>query len=62
MTNQRFFNKTKWNSNEGRITANSSSDEYYKSDLQINEKVNVNLQPKEQAAVAGENRQKITKE
>ena len=48
--------------NEGRNAVNSSLDENYKGDLQINEKVNVNLRPKRQAVVTGEIRQKLTKE
>ena len=48
--------------NEEGNAVNSSLDENYKSDLQINEKVNVNLRPKRQAVVTGEIRQKLTKE
>ena len=48
--------------NEGGNAVNSSLDENYKGDLQINEKVNVNLRPKRQAVVTGEIRQKLTKE
>ena len=48
--------------NEGGNAVNSSLDENYKVDLQINEKVNVNLRPKRQAVVTGEIRQKLTKE
>ena len=48
--------------NEGGNAVNSSLDENYKGDLQINEKVNVNLRPKRQAEVTGEIRQKLTKE
>ena len=47
--------------NEGRNAVNSSLDENYKSDLQIDEKVNVNLRPK-QVAVKAEIKRKFTKE
>ena len=46
--------------NEGRNTVSSSLDENYKSELQIDEKVNVNLRPKRQAAVTDEIRRKFT--
>ena len=48
--------------NEGRNAVNSSLDENYKSDLQIDEKVNVNFRPKRQAAVAGEISRKFANE
>ena len=48
--------------NEGGNAVNSSLDENYKGDLQINEKVNVDLRPKRQAVVTGEIRQKLAKE
>ena len=48
--------------NEDRNTVNTSLDENYKSNLQIDEKVNVNLRPKRQAAVTSEIRRKFTNE
>ena len=48
--------------NEDRNTVNTSLGENYKSNLQIDEKVNVNLRPKRQAAVTGEIRRKFTNE
>ena len=48
--------------NEDRNTVNTSLDENYKSNLQIDEKVNANLRPKRQAAVTGEIRRKFTNE
>lgn len=54
--------EVKSDTNEGRNTVNSSLDNICKSDLKIDEKVNVNLLSKQQAAVTGEIRRKFTNE
>ena len=43
--NKLYPHEVNSDSNEGRNTVNSSLDENYKSDLQIDEKMNVNVQP-----------------
>ena len=54
--------EVKSDTKEGRNTVNSSLDNICKSDLKIDEKVNVNLLSKQQAAVPGEIRRKFTNE
>ena len=54
--------EVKSDTNEGTNTVNSSLDNICKSDLKIDEKVNVNLLSKQQAAVTGEIRRKFTNE
>ena len=60
--NKLYLLEVNSDNNEGGNAVNSSLDENYKGDLQINEKVNVDLRPKRQAVVTGEIRQKLTKE